>query len=142
MKKLIVIISLVLAVGIFAGVAVPIFAADPAGTVQATDQNMNRFGRGVMLAKLLLVQDQAKVEQLLATAVSNNKLTADQAAKIETFWTNHHAKFTKRAVLGTLLRIQDEGQLKTLLNTAVSNGKITQDQSNRIVAAWEQIHNK
>ena len=142
MKKLIVIISLVLAVGIFAGVAVPIFAADPAGSVQTTNQNLNRPGRAFLLAKLLLVQDQAKVDQLLATAVANNKLTADQAAKIETFWTNHHAKFTKRAVLGTLLRIQDEGQLTAKLNQAVANGKITQDQENKILAAWEKIHNK
>jgi len=142
MKKLIVIISLVLAVGVFAGVAVPIFAADPAGSVQTTNQNLNRPGRAFLLAKLLLVQDQAKVDQLLATAVANNKLTADQAAKIETFWTNHHAKFTKRAVLGTLLRIQDEGQLTAKLNQAVANGKITQDQENKIIAAWEKIHNK
>jgi hypothetical protein len=142
MKKLIVIISLVLAVGIFAGVAVPIFAADPGGSVQATAQSMNKTGRAFLLAKLLLVQDQAKVDQLLATAVSNSKLTADQAAKIETFWTNHHAKFTKRVVLGQLIKIQDEGQLNTLLNTALANGKITQDQANKIVAAWETIHNK
>ena len=142
MKKLIVIISLVLAVGVFAGVAVPIFAADPAGSVQTTNQNLNRPGRAFLLAKLLLVQDQAKVDQLLATAVANNKLTADQAAKIETFWTNHHAKFTKRAVLGSLLRIQDEGQLTAKLNQAVANGKITQDQENKIIAAWEKIHNK
>jgi len=142
MKKLIVIISLVLAVGIFAGVAVPIFAADPAGSVQTTNQNLNRPGRAFLLAKLLLVQDQAKVDQLLATAVANNKLTADQAAKIETFWTNHHAKFTKRVVLGQLIKIQDEGQLNNVLNTALTKGKINQDQANRIIAAWEKIHNK
>ena len=142
MKKLIIAVSLVLAVGIFSAVAVPIFAADPGGSVQATNQNMNRFGRAVMLGKLLLVQDQAKVDQLLATAVANNKLTADQAAKIETFWTNHHAKFTKRVVLGQLLKVQDEGQLKTVLNQALTNGKINQDQFNKIVAAWEKIHNK
>jgi hypothetical protein len=142
MKKLIVVISLVLAVGIFAGVAVPIFAADPAGSVPQTEQNMNRFGRGVLLAKLLLIQDQAKVDQLLATAVANNKLTADQAAKIEDFWADHHAQFTKRVVLRNLLRIQDEGKLTEILNQAVTNGKITQDQADRITAAWEKIHNK
>ena len=141
MKKVIVVISLVLAVGIFAGVAVPIFAADPAGSVQATNQNLNRPGRAAMLARLLLVQDQAKVDQLLATAVANNKLTADQAAKIETFWTNHHAQFTKRAVLGALIKIQDESKLKDVLSQAVSNGKITQDQESKIIAAWEKIHN-
>ena len=142
MKKLIVAVSLVLAVGIFSAVAVPIFAADPGGSVASTEQNLNRPGRAFLLAKLLLVQDQAKVDQLLATAVANNKLTADQAAKIETFWADHHAQFTKRVVLRGLLRIQDEGQLKDVLNQAVTNGKITQDQENRIVAAWEKIHNK
>jgi hypothetical protein len=142
MKKLIVAVSLILAVGIFSAVAVPIFAADPGGSVQTTDQNMNRFGRAVLLAKLLLIQDQAKVDQLLATAVANNKLTADQAAKIETFWDDHHAQFTKRVVLRNLLRIQDEGQLNSLLSQAVSDGKITRDQANRITVAWEKIHNK
>ncbi|APV45356.1 hypothetical protein Dform_02047 [Dehalogenimonas formicexedens] len=142
MKKLIAIVSLVLTVGIFAGVAVPLYAADPGGTAPATAQNIGKFGRAAMLARLLLVQDQAKVDQLLANAVANGKLTGDQAARIDDFWADHHAQFTKRVVLRNLLRVQDEGRLNEILSQAVTNGRITQEQADRITAAWEKIHNK
>jgi hypothetical protein len=94
------------------------------------------------LGKLLLIQDETKVDSLLAAAVSNGRLTAEQSAKIKAFWTERHGPFTKKVVLRGLMRIPDEARLQEVLNQAMTNGKITQDQANQIIAAWEKIHIK
>jgi polyhydroxyalkanoate synthesis regulator phasin len=142
MKRKIIAVSLIVAIAIFGIVAVPVFAADPAGSAPATEQGANWFGRGCLLGKLLLIQDEARVDSLLAAAVTNGKLTTEQSDKIKTFWTERHGPFSKKVVLRGLIKIQDEARLQEILNQGITNGKITQDQANQIIAAWERIHKK
>jgi hypothetical protein len=141
-RRVLVIVSIVLALTVLGSWTVPVLAADTAGSSPAPAQSMGRIGRVVLLAHLLIIKDEAKVDALLARAVENHKLSQDQAAKIKKFWTNHHQQFTSRVVLRRLMRIQDEAKLKDLLTQAVSVGRIDQSQADRIITAWEKLHSK
>ena len=142
MKRIVIIASIVLALLVLGGIAVPVLAADPAGSTPAPTQGTGRIGRAWILERLLLVRDEAKVDALLAKAVENGKISTEQSSKIKSFWTLHHEQAAKRAALRGLARIQDEAQLKTLLDNAVAGGRITSDQAAKITAAWENLHNK
>jgi hypothetical protein len=141
LKKILIIGSVVMAVVVLGAFAVPALAADPAGSGPAATQQISRVGKAVLMARLLVIKDEARVDALLTQAVTNDKLTTAQAAKVKAFWTAHHEQFTK-GVAGRLLKVQDEAKLKDFLNQAVSNGKIDQAQADRVIATWEKIHSQ
>jgi hypothetical protein len=139
LKKALIIGSVILGLIVLGAFAVPAMAADPTGTGPAPTLSIG--GKAVLLARLLMVQDEAKVDARLALGVTNGKLTKDQADQVKAFWAVHHEQFTKR-VAGRLLRVQDEAKIKEFLDRAVSNGKTTQVQADKIIAAWETFHSK
>jgi hypothetical protein len=141
-KKVLIIGSVVLSLMVLGAFAVPALAADPAGSGPAATQQINRVGKAVLMARLLLVRDEAKVDSLLAQAVTNGKLGSAQAEQVKAFWIAHHEQFTKRVAGRALIRVQDEAKLKDFLNKAVSSGKINQTQADKVIAAWEKIHSK
>jgi polyhydroxyalkanoate synthesis regulator phasin len=137
-KKLLITVSLVLTLIVLGTWAVPTFAANGVGLPQATQITpANKTG---VLARLLLVQDEAKVDAFIAKGVANGKLTADQAAKVKDFWTANHAKFAKNVVLTRLLKAQDESKVKAFLDKAVAAGKITSTQADKVIQTWESLH--
>lgn len=140
MKKRYWIIASVILVLVMLGVwAVPVFADDAAGSTPPTPttQPGNRVR---ILVRLLLVQDEARVDTFIAKAKAAGKLNDDQATKLKTFWTNHHAQFAKRVVLARLLSARDESKVKAFLDKAVGAGKIKQEQADKVIAAWEALH--
>jgi hypothetical protein len=140
-KKLIAIIcGLVLSAVLIFGV-LPVAAAD--STTTTTPPVTQIAGKGHLLIRILSVPTLAQLETLLNTAESNGKITAAQAAKIETFWTNHHAQFVKivkSKILARLMNVKSEANLKAFLDKAVSAGKITSAQETTIIGLWEAAH--
>jgi len=118
--------------------AVPALAADP-GAAQAA-QNVPQAGNVKVLLRLMLVQDEAKVDALLAQSLSSGKLTSDQVTKIKNFWTKHHAQFAKSAILKRLLSAKDGAKVQTFLDKAVQAGKIKQEQADKILKIWGILH--
>jgi hypothetical protein len=139
-KKKIVLISLAAAM-LFGSLAaaIPAFAAVPAAGIQL-NRNTTLPNRNKVLLRLLLVQDEAKVDSIIAQGVSSGKLTADQGAKVKDFWTEHHAQFTKNLILRRLLTAKDESKVKAFLEKAVQAGKIQQPQADKIIQMWEILH--
>jgi hypothetical protein len=119
--------------------AVPVFAAD-SGAPSA--QNLPQAGHVKVLLRLMLIQDEAKVDALLAQAQQAGKLTVDQAGKVKDFWTQHHAQFTKSAILQRLLKAADGTKVQQFLDKAVQSGKIKQEQADRIIKFWKVLHTK
>jgi hypothetical protein len=120
--------------------ALPTFAAAPGTVVQAT-QDAAQPSRAKALLRLLLVQDEAKVDTLIAGAVNSGKITAEQGAKIKSFWTEHHTQFTRNVILKRLLSARDETKVKAFLDKAVNAGKIQQAGADKIIQMWETLHN-
>ena len=117
----------------------PVAAADgPTATTAATQQ----AGKGQLLKRILSIQDQAKLEALLAKGVAAGKITNDQATKIEAFWAAHHTQFAKARIMQRILGVKDEAKLKAFLDKAVSAKKITADQEATIITLWETAHSK
>ncbi len=131
-----------LALALALGIAAPILAAGPGGTPPAIVLGTGKIGRTFILAKLLLVQDEARVVALLDKAATNGKITAEQAEKFHAYWTLHHEKLTRRVILRGLDRIQDEAKLQERLDKAVANGRITAEQEAKIFEAWHKLHDK
>jgi|WetSurMetagenome_2_1015567.scaffolds.fasta_scaffold64616_1 hypothetical protein len=117
--------------------AVPVFAAD-SGAPSA--QNLPQAGHVKVLLRLMLIQDEAKVDTLLDKAQQAEKLTVDQAGKIKDFWTQHHAQFTKNALLKRLLSAGNEARVQQFLDKAVQSGKIKQEQADRIIKFRDILH--
>jgi hypothetical protein len=129
--SLVVIASTVLAVPALAASSSP-----PPDPTQITPAN-----KPGALIRLLLVQDQTKAFAYIAQAEAAGKITADQAVKIQDFWTAHHKQFAWNFVLRRLLKAQNENNVKTYLDKAVANNKITQTQETKIIQIWEILHN-
>ena len=129
--SLVVIASMVLAVPALAAGSSP-----PPDPTQITPAN-----KPGALIRLLLVQDQTKAFAYIAQAEAAGKITADQAVKIQDFWTAHHKQFAWNFVLRRLLKAQNENNVKTYLDKAVANNKITQTQETKIIQIWEILHN-
>jgi hypothetical protein len=129
--SLVVIASMVLAVPALAAGSSP-----PPDPTQITPAN-----KPGALIRLLLVQDQTKAFAYIAQAEAVGKITADQAVKIQDFWTAHHKQFAWNFVLRRLLKAQNENNVKTYLDKAVANNKITQTQETKIIQIWEILHN-
>jgi len=139
MKKKILIIGVVLiALVVLTVWAVPTFAADPDPTTSGT----LTAGKVRILARLLLVQDEGKVDAYIAKAQSAGKITEEQATKIKEFWTNHHQQFTKKVVLTRLLWAKDGTKVQAFLDKAAASGKITQEQAGNAMDLWNKINSK
>ncbi len=139
MKKKILIIGAVLIALVFLTIwAVPTFAADPGPVAPGT----LTAGKVRILARLLLVQDEAKVDTYIATAQTAGKITEEQAAKIKEFWTNHHQQFTRKVVLTRLLWAKDGTKVQAFLDKAVASGKITPEQAGSAMTLWNKINSK
>ena len=138
-KKKILIITLgVIAIIATLVIAVPVLAdSNTSPTPPAQITTTNKPGA---IVRLLLVQDESKVDAYIATAVADGKITSYQAVKIKDFWTAHHAQFAKNVVLRRLLKAQNESNVKAFLDKAAANGKITQDQENKVIGIWEVLH--
>jgi len=118
--------------------AVPVLAADSGTTPSA--QTVPQAGNVKALLRLLLVQDESKVDALLAQAVSSGKLMPDQAARVKDFWTQHHTRFAKNVILKRLLGAKDEAKVRAFLEKAVQADKIKQEQADKIIKIWEILH--
>jgi uncharacterized glyoxalase superfamily protein PhnB len=95
-RKFALIGSMVLAIVVLATVAIPVFAADDARVTPPVTQGDQLFNRTRILARILLIQDEAKVDALIAKAQDAGKITEEQAIKVKEFWTNHHKQFTRK----------------------------------------------
>ena len=144
MKKiLIVVIAAVLLVGVI-GTGTVVLAKNDSGANQTITAQDN-LTKGQILRRLLLIQNSAKVDDLLAQAVSNGKINQDQSDKIKTFWVNNHAraaKLVKAVIAKRVLRVQNEANLKTFLDKQVAASRLTDVQENQIITFWENHHNK
>jgi 3-methyladenine DNA glycosylase Tag len=119
-------------------ISIPVFAADnssPTNPAQITPANKVKI-----LVRLLLVQDEAKVDAFIAKAVAVGKLNTDQASKLKEFWTTHHKQFARNFILKRLISAKDEAKVKACLDNAVKSGKIQQAQEDKILQIWEILH--
>ena len=139
-KKTIIIVCGVLLAAVLAFGVIPVAAA--AVNANQTTPAAQQAHKEQMLKRLLAIQDEAKVDALLAQAVADKKITADQSAKIKDFWTAHHAQFIKTRIVERLLKVKDGTKLDAFLANAVSAGKITTDQADQIKALWTELHTK
>jgi hypothetical protein len=137
-KKILIMTIAIITIIATLAIAVPVFA--DSNTTPTPPTQITTANKPGALIRLLLVQDESKVDAYIATAVSDGKITSDQAVKIKDFWTAHHAQFAKNVVLKRLLSAQNESNVKAFLDKAVANGKITQDQANKIISVWEVLH--
>jgi polyhydroxyalkanoate synthesis regulator phasin len=137
-KKILLIVSGVILAAVLAFAVVPVAAASNDGTL--VPHAIQQTAKGRVILQLLRIQDESKVDAILAQAVSNGKITADQSAKIKDFWTAHHTQFLKNRIVNRLLRVQDQAKLQTFLDQAVANGKLSQDQANKVMALWQTLH--
>jgi hypothetical protein len=144
MKKiLIVVIAAVLVIGMI-GTGTVVLAKNDAGSNQTITAQDN-LTKGQILRRLLLIQNEAKVDNLLAKAVSNGKINQDQSDKIKNFWVNNHAraaKFVKAVIAKRVLRVQNEANLKTFLDKQVASHRLTDTQETHIITFWEKNHQK
>jgi hypothetical protein len=136
-KYLLIIVAAILLIAVLA-MAVPAFASDVAGS--ANPARITQVNKAKILARLLLVQDEAKVDAFIAKAVAADKLNADQALKLKNFWTEHHSQFLKNQILIRLLKVQDQGKLQSYLDKSVQAGKIQPAQADKIMQAWKILH--
>ncbi len=137
-KKIAIIAAIVLAVAVIMVWAVPALAAktDTAQVTQSTQQGY----KARVLLRLLLIQDESKVDALIAQAQTSGKITADQAVKIKDFWTAHHEQFTRKVVLTRLIWAQDGSKVQAFLDKAVTAGKLQQAQADKLMQLWQYLH--
>lgn len=141
-KKIALIASVVLAIVVLAIWAVPVVAADGSGATPLAAQGAQGWHKMKVISRLLLIQDEARVDALIAKAVEADKLTKDQALKVKGFWTDHHQQFTKKVVLNRLLWAKDGAKVQAFLDKAVTVGKINSEQAGKIITLWKKLHTK
>jgi hypothetical protein len=120
--------------------AVPVFAADGSSATAPTTQCARGWHKMRILGRLLLMQDGAKVDALIATAVEAHKLTDEQAVKVKGFWTDHHQQFTKKVVLTRVLWANDGAKVQEFLDKAEGAGRISEEQNEKIMTLWNKLH--
>ena len=140
-RKIAIIGSVLLAIVALTAWAAPVFAANLPGAAQSVVSG-EQAARSRVMARLLLVQDAAKVDSFIAAAVDSGRISQQQGAQIKDFWTNHHQQVTRRLVLGRLMQAKDGARVQAFLDKGVSAGKMTSDQAGKIMAAWQKIHSK
>ncbi len=138
MKKIIIVASSLLILAALTLSAVPALAAG--GSDTPCPPTAEQVGKGRLARRFLGIQDEAKVDELLARALEAGRITPEQAERIKTAWENNHERVGRRMVLGGLMGVQDEAKVDDILAQAVANGKITDDQAARIKQAWENRH--
>ena len=122
--------------------AVPVFAADGSGDTAPATQCAQGWHKMKILGRLLLIQDEAKIDSLIAKAVEAEKLTDEQAVKVKDFWTNHHQQFGKKVFLTRLIWVEDGAKVQAFLDKAEAAGKINAEQAEKIIGLWEKLHTK
>ena len=137
MRKVVIWVVALLALMVMVVSAVPAMAAD-----NTTPPAADGPGKGQLVKRLLRIQDEARVDELLARAVAAGRITQNQAERIKAAWEKHYEKAGRRIALGRLMRLQDEARVDELLAQAVADGKITADQAAKIKQAWENRHSK
>jgi hypothetical protein len=137
-KKIAIIGAIVLAVTVILAWAVPTFAQNrnTAQVVQSSQQSI----KSRILLRLLLIQDEAKVDTLIAQARDSGKINEEQAGKIKEFWAAHHKQFTKKVVLTRLIWANDGAKVQAFLDKAVAFGKIQPEQAQKLMKLWEYLH--
>ncbi len=114
--------------------------AGPGGAAGA-DNSPNGKRRGKLI-RLLTVQEEAKVDALLAKAKNDGKITDQQVANIKKIWTNHHAQFKPGSPVMRLLQAQDVIKVKAALDKAIGSGRINRQQADRAMDLWQKLHNE
>lgn len=121
----------------------PVFGAVPSFPTGAADSGQSPEGKqGGKLVRLLMVQDESKVDAFLSKAKSDGKITVQQTANIKNIWINHHAQFAQGSPLARLLQAQDIAKVQAYLSKAVSGHKITQQQADKAMDIWQKAHNE
>jgi hypothetical protein len=134
--------AILLVLAVLAVWAVPVLAADPPGGTRPAAPGDQQPGKVRILARIMLIQDEAKLDALIAKALEADKITDQQAARIKNIWTNYHEKFTRNIIGTRILRAQDGARVKEFLDKGLAAGKITGAQYDRIMAIWEKLHSK
>ena len=137
MKKKLLIFSMLLSLGMLGFCAVPSFPQSAADSGRPAEGKK----RGKLI-RLLTVQDEAKVDALLAKAKADGKINDLQTTNIKNIWTKHHAQFAQGSPLARLLQVQDIIKVKAVLDKAVGNKRITQQQADRAMDLWQKMHNE
>jgi hypothetical protein len=88
----------------------------------------------------LYIQNEAKVDTLIARVQNADKITEEQAIEIKEFWTNHHKKFARKVILTRLMRAEDGVRVQAFLDKAVSAEKITKEQAEKLKKLWTYLH--
>src|SRR5512136_559585 len=104
-KSAIIMGGIALAVVVVLAFAVPALAAG-SSTPQLAPTTRQAFKPRVLI-RLLLIQDETKVDALIAKAKDAGKITDAQATKIKEFWTEHHKQFAKNVILTRIIWAQD-----------------------------------
>jgi hypothetical protein len=141
-RKIVLTSSIVLAIIVLAACAVPVFAASDAAGTASTTQGDQVFNKARILVRLLLIQDEAKVDKLIAAAVKADKLSDEQAGKLKAFWTRNHQQFISKVFIKRLLRMKDGAKVQGVLDNFVAAGKIKAEQGAKIMAQWNKLHSK
>jgi polyhydroxyalkanoate synthesis regulator phasin len=140
MKKTLLVVGAALALVVVLAFAVPTFAASQ--PTVASGQTAQQAFRPRALWNLLLIQNEARVDDLIAKAQESGKITADQALKIKTFWTEHHKQLARNVVLTRIIWARDGSKVQAFVDKAVAGGKMTQAQATRIMDFWNAVHSK
>jgi hypothetical protein len=134
-KKLLILGMLLLSLGMPGFCAVPSFPQGAADSGQSPEVK----NRGKMV-RLLMIQDESKVDTFLAKVKGDGKITDRQAVNIKNIWKNRHAQFAQGAPLARLLQVQDVIKVQEFLNKAVISNKITRQQADRAMDLWQKVH--
>ena len=140
-KKLLIIGVLLLALAVVGVWAVPVFADGASNSNQST-QNTQQVNKTRILVRLLMIQDESKVDAFLAQAKNTGKITVEQVTAIKEIWTNHHEQFKQGSALVRLLQANNGTNVRIVLGKAVVAGKINKDQAKKIMTLWQKLHNK
>jgi hypothetical protein len=90
----------------------------------------------------LLVQNEARVDAVIAKAAESGKITGDQATRIKEFWTDNHQSFKRQVILTRLIWAKDGAKVQAFLDKAVSAGRMKQAQADRLMAFWNSVHTR
>jgi hypothetical protein len=107
-----------------------------------TAQTQLRPGVKRVLARLLLVQKEARVDAVIGKAAESGKITGDQATRIKEFWTDNHQSFKRQVILTRLIWAKDGAKVQAFLDKAVSAGRMKQAQADKLMAFWNSVHTR
>jgi len=136
-KKLLIFVVLILSLGMLG-----IYVVPPSGDDAFNSGRSPQGKRREKLVRLLMVQDESKVDAFLAKAKGDGKITDQQAANIKNIWTNHHGQFAQGSPIMRLLQTQDVTKVQAALDKAVGANKITQQQAERPMDLWQKLHHR